>query len=226
MALQSFQEVVTGRCVTPMCDNSTVVAYVNKQGRTVSHSLCLLASRLLRWTESLDFHLYARYLPGDSNVLADLLSRGDKVFETEWSHHPQVASSLLRVGLVRDVPQHEASHILFSRPGSPGGLRGYVSPSLGQHGHLRVSTLSSGLKGSGQSQRDPQSLHDPGGSSLARKGVVRGPSPFADPTTSRAALMGPAVETAPLQLLPPRRPRAEPSGMATLRRILQKLGFS
>ena len=61
--------------VTAMCDNSTVVAYVNKQGGTVSRSLCSLASQLLRWTESLDVHLDARYLPGQSNVLADLLSR-------------------------------------------------------------------------------------------------------------------------------------------------------
>ena len=60
LALQSFWEEVTGRCVTAMCDNSTVVAYVNKQGGTVSRSLCSLASLLLRWTESLDVHLDAR----------------------------------------------------------------------------------------------------------------------------------------------------------------------
>ena len=59
--------------------------------------LCLLASRLLRWPESFDFHLDARYLPGESNVLADLLSRRGQVVGTEWSLHPQVARSLLRV---------------------------------------------------------------------------------------------------------------------------------
>ena len=80
-----------------MCDNSTVVAYVNKQGGTVSQALCLLASRLLKWTESLDIHLDARCLPGQANVLADLLSRRGQVVGTEWSLHPQVARSLLRV---------------------------------------------------------------------------------------------------------------------------------
>ena len=84
-----------GRRVTAMCNNSTVVAYVNKQGGMVSRSLCLLASRLLRWTESLDVHLDARYLPGQSNVLADLLSRRDQVIGTEWSLHLQVARDLL-----------------------------------------------------------------------------------------------------------------------------------
>ena len=84
LALQSFREEVTGRRVTALYDNSTVVvAYVNKQGGSVSYSLCSLASRLLRWTESLDVHLEARYLPGQSNVLADLLSRQDQVIGTE-----------------------------------------------------------------------------------------------------------------------------------------------
>ena len=37
-----------------------------------------------------------RYLPGQSSVLADLLSHRDQVIGTEWSLHPQVARDLLR----------------------------------------------------------------------------------------------------------------------------------
>ena len=96
LGLQAFQEDVSGRHVTAMCDNSTVVAYVNKQGGTVSRALCLLTSRLLRWTESFDVHLDARYLPGENNVLADVLSRRGQVVGTKWSLHPQVARALLR----------------------------------------------------------------------------------------------------------------------------------
>ena len=96
LALQAFQEDVAGHHVTAMCDNSTVVAFINKQGGTVSWPLCLLTSRLLRWTESFDVHLEARYLPGESNVLADVLSRRGQVVGTEWSLHPQVARALLR----------------------------------------------------------------------------------------------------------------------------------
>ena len=97
LGIQAFREDVTGHHVTAMCDNSTVLAYVNKQGGTVSRALCLLTSCLLRWTESFDIHLDARYLPGQANVLADLLSRCGQVVETEWSLHPQAARSLLRV---------------------------------------------------------------------------------------------------------------------------------
>ena len=56
-----------------------------------------MTSHLPRWTESLDVHLDARYLLGQSNVLADLLSRRDQVIGTEWPLHPQVARALLRV---------------------------------------------------------------------------------------------------------------------------------
>ena len=97
LALQSLREDVIGHHVTAMCDNSMVAVYVNRQGGTVSRALCSLTSRLLRWTESLDIHLDARYLPGQANVLADLLSRRGQVVGTEWSLHPQVARSLLHV---------------------------------------------------------------------------------------------------------------------------------
>ena len=96
LALQSFVDVVTDHRVTAMCDNSTVVAYVNKQGGTVSDPLCSLTRQLLRWTESHNVHLEARYLPGQSNVLADLLSRRNQVLGAEWSLHPQVARKLIR----------------------------------------------------------------------------------------------------------------------------------
>ena len=79
--------------------------------------------------------------------------------------------------------------------------------------------------GCGSSQRDPKSLHDSGRPSLAGKGVVCGSPPSADPTTSGATSMGPAASAAPLQLLPPGRPRAEPSLVATLKRRLRKSGF-
>ena len=96
LALQAFQEDVAGHHVTAMCDNSTVVEYINKQGGTVSRPLCLLTSRLLIWTESFDVHLEARFLPGESSVLADVLSRRGQIVGTEWSLHPQVARALLR----------------------------------------------------------------------------------------------------------------------------------
>ena len=95
LGLQSFQKIVTGHRVTVMYDNSTVVAYVSKQGGTHSRSMFELTSRLLKWTENIDVHLEARYLPGQNNVLADLLSRRDQAIATEWTLHRRVAKALL-----------------------------------------------------------------------------------------------------------------------------------
>ena len=56
--------------------------------------------------------------------------------------------------------------------------------------------------------------------------MVRRPSSSTDPTTSRPALVGQSALAVPLQPLPPRHPRTEPSRVATLKRPFQKLGFS
>ena len=49
LALQAFQHRVAHQSVALMCDNATVVAYVNKQGGTVLRCLCSLTKELLSW---------------------------------------------------------------------------------------------------------------------------------------------------------------------------------
>ena len=120
-----------------------------------------------------------------------------------------------------DVPQCETAPVLLTSPGSPGRLRGCVSPSLGRSGSLRVPSLSSGRSGDRPC---------PGvvacRASLATEGVVRRPATSAGPTTSRPALVGQSAAATPLQPFPPRRPCVEPSRVATLKRRFQKSGFS
>ena len=231
LGLQAFREDVIGHHVTAMCDNSMVVAYVNKQGGTVSRALCLLSSRFLRWTESFDIHLDARYLPGHVNVLADVLSRCGQVVGTEWSLHPQVARSLLRVWgnpsidlfatcLNAKLPLY-CSLVLDPQAVFEDALRHpwddldlYAFPPFPLVGRViaRVRVIT---------RRD-----DSGRNPLAREGVVRRPSSSTDPTTSRPALVGQSAPVAPLQSLPPRRPPVEPSRVATLKRHFRKSGFS
>ena len=59
---------------------------------------------------------------------------------------------------IHDESQREAASILFPCPGSPGDLRVCVSSSLGKPGPICVSTLSSGRKGGGSSQRETPNL--------------------------------------------------------------------
>ena len=70
------------------------------------------------------------------------------------------------------------------------------------------------------------SRDDSGRTSLAREGVVRRRAASADPTTPGSSLLGQAASAAPLQPVPSRRPRAEPSRVATVKRHYRKSGFS
>ena len=71
------------------CD-STVVAYINKQGGTHSAEMCALLWKIMTWCHHYHITLKARHIPGCLNVMADLLSRSNQVQSTEWSLHPQV----------------------------------------------------------------------------------------------------------------------------------------
>ena len=192
----------------------------------------MLTSCLLRWTESFDVHLDPRYLPGESNVLADLLSRRGQVVGTEWSLHPsggEITASRVGQSVYRpfcDVPQRETAPVLLTCPGSPGRLQGCVSPSLGRPGSLCIPSLSSGWSGDRPRPRVVAGSDDSGRTSLAREGVVRRLAASTDPTTPGSALLGQAASATPLQSVPSRRPRAEPSRVETLKRHYRKSGFS
>ena len=87
---ETLQRPVSGPTVLVATDNSTVVAYINKQGGTHSAEMCALLWRIMTWCHHFHITLKARHIPGCLNVMADLLSRSNQVQSTEWSLHPQV----------------------------------------------------------------------------------------------------------------------------------------
>ena len=89
-----------------------------------------------------------------------------------------------------DEPQRETAPLLLACPGSPGRLRGRVSPSLGRPGPVRIPSLSSDRSGDRPCPRVIASRNDSGRTPLAREGVVRRPSSSTDPTTAHPSLVG------------------------------------
>ena len=96
LALKRFQHLVQGKVVLVATDNTTVVAYINKEGGMRSGSLCALLWRLLCWCTLRQVVLKARHIPGRLNVIADKLSRQGQVIQTEWSLHQAVFDLLVQ----------------------------------------------------------------------------------------------------------------------------------
>ena len=90
LALKGFQHLCTARIVLVAMDNTTVVAYMNKEGGMRSGPLCALLWRLLTWCTNHQITLKARHIPGHLNVIADKLSRLGQTIQTEWSLLPEV----------------------------------------------------------------------------------------------------------------------------------------
>ena len=88
-ALLHFLPYVRGRFVKVRTDNTTVVAFINRQGGTHSRQLWSLTKQMLLWCMSEGVSLYAVHLPGKLNTIADLLSRLQDA-PTEWTLPPWV----------------------------------------------------------------------------------------------------------------------------------------
>lgn len=97
LALQEFSSQVQNHVVLLATDNTSVAAYINKQGGTHSHSLCNLAVEIALWCSENNVHIRARYLPGRLNALADCLSRKNNVVQTEWTLNQRVLTQVFRV---------------------------------------------------------------------------------------------------------------------------------
>ena len=94
LALKEFQDLCTNKIVLVATGNTTVVAYINKEGGMKSGPLCALLWRILTWCSQRQVTLKARHIPGQLNVIADKLSRLNQTIQTEWSLLPDVFQRL------------------------------------------------------------------------------------------------------------------------------------
>lgn len=83
-AVQKWSQGLRGKAITVFSDNSTTVAYINRQGGTRSETLYKATRDLLLRCQHLDISIRAAHLAGTDNVMADALSRGT-FNANEWS---------------------------------------------------------------------------------------------------------------------------------------------
>ena len=90
LALKVFQDLCLNSVVLVATGNTTVVAYINKEGGMKLGPLCALLWRILTWCTRRPVTLKARHIPGQLNMISDKLSRLSQTIQTEWSLHPEV----------------------------------------------------------------------------------------------------------------------------------------
>ena len=99
LAFQRFKDQCQNQTVLVATENSTVVAYINKQGGTHSAEMCALLWKIMTWCHHYQITLKARHIPGCLNVMADLLSRWNQVQSTEHTEiHAWVANKVSNLG--------------------------------------------------------------------------------------------------------------------------------
>ena len=84
-ACKEFRLQLQHRVTTAHIDNTTVVAYLKKEGGTRSWPLTLLTRQVLSWLDAHDITLRPVHIAGVLNVQADSLSRALVAQTNEWS---------------------------------------------------------------------------------------------------------------------------------------------
>ena len=92
--LQALLPLIDGRTILLATDNTTALAYINKQGGTRSGTMMDLTKSFFQWLNSTQITLRCRHIPGKLNIRADNLSRGRSPQATEWSLHPEILKTL------------------------------------------------------------------------------------------------------------------------------------
>ncbi|XP_039904294.1 uncharacterized protein LOC120744181 [Simochromis diagramma] len=92
LALRHFLPLLRNHHVLIRTDNTTVVAYINRQGGLRSRPLHM-ARRLIMWSSINLLSLRATHIPGALNLGADLMSRGNPQYG-DWTLHPHVVTQI------------------------------------------------------------------------------------------------------------------------------------
>ena len=94
LALKQCQDILANSSIMVATDNSSVVAYIRKEGGTHSPSLCMEVWETLLWCFEKGISIRVRHIPGKTNILADCLSRMSKPISTEWSLNQEICNAI------------------------------------------------------------------------------------------------------------------------------------
>ena len=230
LALQSFKDQCHNQIVLVATDNSTVVAYINKQGGTHSTEMCALLWKIMTWCHHYKIILKARHIPGCLNVMADLLSRSNQVQSTEWSLHPQMFKQICHKWFTPHVDLFvtRLNHKLPLYVSSPRpkclGHRCSKHKLVGSHS---LCLPSNGSPSQGDSKDQAMQLPDHCNSPrLARDSLVLGPSAVLNRDPTSASSVNNSSHAAPQLCVSQQSSTSQPPCLVSRSGQLQEQGFS
>ena len=231
LALKEFRTLVCNKTVLIATDNTTVVAYINKEGGMKSGSLCALLWRILSWCTRQQVTLRARHIPGRLNVIADKLSRLGQTIQTEWSLHPAVFQAVCsrwhqpQVDLFATRFSNKLPQFVSPVP-DPGLGSGCTQPLLGGPGPIRLPTSSHLGQSGGEASGLPLQQNNSDCSRVAQHALVLGPGGNVKPDPTVSALHTKpsvsALQPGPSQELV----ESEPTCLAPRASAIKEQGFS
>ena len=97
LSLSRAAHKVKNSTVLVSTNNTTVVAYIRRQGGTHSTELSEEAWNVLNLCLANNIQLLVKHIPGRFNTLADRMSRVDKLISTEWSLNQEIANKIFQI---------------------------------------------------------------------------------------------------------------------------------
>ena len=149
LALKEFQNLCVGKIVLVATDNTTVVAYINKEGGMRSGPLCALLWRILTWCSQRQVTLKARHIPGrfkcDSRQAIQagsdhpnrVVPPSGSFFFFSTNMQPMAPAS--NRSICHEV-QPQVTSVCLSSTGLPGCSSGRTYSAMGGSGCIRLPT--------------------------------------------------------------------------------------
>ena len=229
LALRNFKDQCQSQTVLVAADNSTVVAYINKQGGTHSVEMCALLWKIMTWCHR--YHItcqtHSRVSECDGRppvqVQPSAVNRMVTASTGVQTDLPEVVHSSCRPVCQSSEPQTPSVHVSNSRPK---GLGHRCSEHKLDGSHcLCLPSNGSPSQGDPKNQAMPLPNHS-NSPRLARDALVLGPSAALnrDPTTTPG--VNDSNQTVPQVCVPQQSTTSQPPHLVSRSGQLQEQGFS
>ena len=181
LALKRFQHLVQGKVVLIATDNTTVVAYINKEGGMRSGSLCpSLAAPMLVQPQSNSTEGQTHSRPSECNcrqIVSPKAGHSDGMVPPSRDLRPSLSNlALSPSGQVCNKVQLQASSICVPNSRPKGLVSGCSDIVLGGPGHVPLPPSVSDGEGGQQAVRSLVSQSNPDCPGMAQHALVLGPS--------------------------------------------------